>query len=415
MLRKIVIASESSFRREILSKMVSSNEKISVVETVRNNEEAIDVIKKKNPNILLLDIEFTNQEWFEQFYTLIGKCPIITIILTDTDPKILDSAKIPIILKSYDYIVKPKGVWKDELPKIREKIISKIEMAHILKIQKIDSKSRLLNKNNFIHQSQKSRSTKTDKLNSNAVQKIDSKSRLLNKNNFIHQSQKSRSMITDRLNSSAVPKIEPPSNESFLDLSPVSVKKLETKVIVIGASVGGPRTLRTIFSDIPRGFPAPILVVQHMNHMFMRQLATSIKSICKIDVKIGLNNEQIRPGIIYISPGEKHMQVAVKNGKPSIRTYEGKPVNFCRPSVDVLFYSTARVYREKTLGILLTGMGRDGAAGLQAIKSRGGKTIAESEETSVMYGMPKVAAEIGAADLILNNYEIVDEMIKFVS
>ncbi len=380
MLKKIIIASESSFRRNFLSKMLSSHEKISVVESVRNNEEAIDVIKKKNPNILLLDIEFTNQEWFEQFYTILKKGSIITIILTDKDPKILDSSKIPLILKSYDYIVKPDGVWKDELPKIREKIISKIEMVNISKIHKIDSKSRLLNKSNFIR-----------------------------------QSQKSRSIIADRLNSIAVPKNEPTSDEYFLDRSPIFVKNLESKIVVIGASVGGPRTLRTIFSDIPRGFPAPILVVQHMNHFFMRQLAISLRSICKIDVKIGLNNERIRPGVIYISPGEKHMQVAVKNGKPTVRTYEGEPVNFCRPSVDVLFYSTARVYKKKTLGVLLTGMGRDGVAGLQAIKSRGGKTIAESKETSILYGMPKAAADLGAADLILNNYEIIDEMIKFVS
>jgi len=380
MLRKIIIASESSFRRNILSEMLSSHGKISVVETVRNNEEAIDVIKKKNPNILLLDIEFTNHEWFEQFYTILKKGSIITIILTDKDPKILDSSKIPLILKSYDYIVKPDGVWKDELPKIREKIISKIEMVNISKIHKIDSKSRLLNKSNFIR-----------------------------------QSQKSRSIIADRLNSIAVPKNEPTSDEYFLDRSPIFVKNLESKIVVIGASVGGPRTLRTIFSDIPRGFPAPILVVQHMNHFFMRQLAISLRSICKIDVKIGLNNERIRPGVIYISPGEKHMQVAVKNGKPTVRTYEGEPVNFCRPSVDVLFYSTARVYKKKTLGVLLTGMGRDGVAGLQAIKSRGGKTIAESKNTSILYGMPKAAADLGAADLILDNYEIIDEMIKFVS
>ena len=147
----------------------------------------------------------------------------------------------------------------------------------------------------------------------------------------------------------------------------------------------------------------------------MRQFVTSVRNICKLEVKIGLNYEEIQPGIIYFSPGDKHMQVTVKNSKTCIRTFEGEPVNFCRPSVDVLFYSTARVYKEKTLGILLTGMGKDGVNGLQAIKAEGGKTIAESEETSILYGMPKVAAETGAADLILPNYNIVDEMIKFVN
>jgi two-component system chemotaxis response regulator CheB len=147
----------------------------------------------------------------------------------------------------------------------------------------------------------------------------------------------------------------------------------------------------------------------------MRQFTTSLKSICKAHVKIGLNHEEIQPGSIYVSPGDKHMQVAVRNNKPCIRTFEGEPVNFCRPSVDVLFYSTARVYKRKTLGILLTGMGQDGVAGLGAIKAEGGKTIAESEETSILYGMPKVAAERGVANLIIPNYKIIEEMTNFVN
>lgn len=147
----------------------------------------------------------------------------------------------------------------------------------------------------------------------------------------------------------------------------------------------------------------------------MRQFVMALKEICKVNVKIGVNYEEINPGTIYFSPGDKHMQVTVKNKKPCIRTFEGEPVNFCRPSVDVLFYSTARVYKDKTLGILLTGMGSDGASGLMAIKQEGGKTIAESEETSILYGMPKVAAETGAANLIIPSYKIVNEIIKFVS
>ena len=106
----------------------------------------------------------------------------------------------------------------------------------------------------------------------------------------------------------------------------------------------------------------------------MRQFAISLKDVCKINVKIGFNYEEIKPGTIYLSPGDKHMQVTVKNDKPCIRTFEGEPVNFCRPSEDVLFYSTARGYKEKVLGILLTGMGADGVEGLKAIKSYGGKT-----------------------------------------
>lgn len=380
MVKKVLIASESAFRRIFLSEMLGSHENIIIVDFVRNANEAIDIIEKKSLDALILDIEFENEEWVKQFYPVIKSSPIKTIILTDINPKTLNSSKIPIILKSFDYIVKPDGVWKDELPKIRDKIISKVLMIEIPKIHKINSKTRQINKNIFIQQSQKLKATN----------KEDSNKRIK-------------------------PKTESRFEEYFLDLSPVSINKLDTRVVVIGASVGGPRTLRTIFSEIPKGFPAPILVVQHLNHLFMRQFVTSLRDICKIDVKIGLNYEEIHLGIIYFSPGDKHMQVTVKNEKPCVRTFEGELVNFCRPSVDVRFYSTARVYKEKTLGILLTGMGRDGVDGLRAIKSEGCKTIAESEETSVLYGMPKVAAETGAADLIIPNYKIVEEMINFVN
>ena len=380
MVKKVLIASESAFRRTFLSEMLGSHKDIIIVDFVRNANEAIDIIEKKSLDALILDIEFENEEWVKQFYPVMKSFPIETIILTDKNPKTLDSTNIPIILKSYDYIVKPNGVWKDELPKIRDKIISKVLMIEVREIHKIDSKTRQMNKNIFIQQSQKLKATKIE--DSNKIIK---------------------------------PKIESRSEEYFLDLSPVTIKKLDTRVIVIGASVGGPRTLRTIFNEVPKDFPAPILVVQHLNHLFMRQFVTSLRDICKMDVKIGLNYEEIQPGIIYFSPGDKHMQVTVKNEKPCVRTFEGEPVNFCRPSVDVLFYSTARVYKEKTLGILLTGMGRDGVDGLHAIKSEGGKTIAESEETSVLYGMPKVAAETGAADLIIPNYKIVEKMINFVN
>ncbi|MHA2340037.1 MAG: CheB methylesterase domain-containing protein, partial [Candidatus Hodarchaeales archaeon] len=316
----------------------------------------INIIKKKTPEVLILDVEFDNEDWLNHFYPILKKCPINTIILSDFNPDEIKLREGPDILKSYDYILKPNGVWKDELPKIKDEIISKILAVNLSKNHRIDNKIRL---------------------------------------------------------NTTIPTSEPRLEEYFLEVAPVIYTKLNFKIVVIGASVGGPRTLRMILSEIPRDFPIPILVVQHLNHFFMRQFVVSLKSVCKLNVRIGANYEDVLPGNIYFSPGDKHMQVTVKNNKPYIRTFEGEPVNFCRPSVDVLFYSTARIFKEKTLGVLLTGMGRDGVAGLRAIKSEGGKTIAESEETSILYGMPKVAAETGAADLILPNYKIVDEILNF--
>jgi two-component system chemotaxis response regulator CheB len=380
MQKKVLVASVSAFRRTLLSEILSSHRKISVVEVTRNGQETIDSIENNHPDVLILDIEYNNKEWLLPFNLLIKQYKIPTIVLTDSDPKSIDSFKIPDVLNLHDFIIKPSGVWRDALLKVRDILISKVLKIDISDIQKIDSKVKLINKNRFIQQSQKIRFNPENQFKYNM------------ESTFEHRSE-----------------------EYFLDLSPITITKVPTKIIAIGASVGGPRTLRTILSEIPRDFPAPVLVVQHLNHLFMRQLVTSLRSICKITVKIGMNSEEIKSGIIYFSPGDKHMQVAVKNNRPIIRTFEGEPVHYCRPSVDVLFYSTARVYKEKTLGILLTGMGRDGVAGLKAIKSKGGKTIAESKETSVLYGMPKVAAETGAADLIVPNYQVVNEMIRFIS
>ena len=117
----------------------------------------------------------------------------------------------------------------------------------------------------------------------------------------------------------------------------------------------------------------------------MRQFAVTLKRECQLQVKIPKNGEPILGGTIYLSPGGHHMEITVINNKPSINIFEGERINYCRPSVDVLFFSAANVYKNYTLGILLTGMGRDGVAGLQAIKSMGGMTIAESEETSILY------------------------------
>ena len=107
------------------------------------------------------------------------------------------------------------------------------------------------------------------------------------------------------------------------------------------------------------------------------------------------------------------MKVVLRNNIPCIKIFKGEPVNFCMPSVDVLFFSAAEVYKNQILGILLTGLGEDGAAGLEAIKKQGGKTIAESEQTCVVYGMPKAAVKRGAANFIVPNYEIKDHMMRF--
>jgi two-component system chemotaxis response regulator CheB len=145
----------------------------------------------------------------------------------------------------------------------------------------------------------------------------------------------------------------------------------------------------------------------------MNQFASSLNQIGNIKVKIAENSELIRSGIAYLAPGDNHMEIILKNNKPFIRIFDAEKINFCKPSIDPLFFSAAHIFKNHVMGIILTGLGYDGVAGLEAIRSEGGETIAEARETSIVYGMPRVAAESGAARYIIPNYQIKDKMIAF--
>ena len=155
MRRKVIIASESVYRRSFLAEMLSSHSEIILADTARNGQETVDIIKNKDPDILILDIEYENREWLTPFNLIIKQLNIPTIVLTDINPKNVDSFEIPFVLQSNDYVVKPMGVWKDVLPTIRDILISKVILAHIPEKSKVKIKAELLKKYIFIHQSQK--------------------------------------------------------------------------------------------------------------------------------------------------------------------------------------------------------------------------------------------------------------------
>jgi two-component system chemotaxis response regulator CheB len=198
------------------------------------------------------------------------------------------------------------------------------------------------------------------------------------------------------------------------NLTPVRDVLINSNIIVIGASVGGPRTITTILKELPANINAPILIVQHLSSHFTEAFVDNLDIECKLRIKIAENGESLLPGTCYIAPGDNHMEINVANKKPYIKIYKGKPVNFCMPSIDLLFLSAARIYRNRAMGIILTGMGSDGVEGLGTIKKFGGHTIAESEETSILYAMPKFAAEKGYAQKVLPNHEIYQEITNFV-
>lgn len=187
-------------------------------------------------------------------------------------------------------------------------------------------------------------------------------------------------------------------------------------IIAIGTSTGGPRALSELLPQLPGDIPAGILIVQHMPPWFTKSLAERLDKSCAIHVKEAEAGDKIENGQALIAPGDYHMVVKrAGDGERVVDLNQDPPVHAVRPAADILLQSVAVNYGSQTLGVILTGMGSDGASGMKAIKEHGGKTIVSDEETSLIFGMPKAAIDLGCADRIAPLPAIPEEIEKMLS
>ncbi|HEY6009516.1 MAG TPA: chemotaxis-specific protein-glutamate methyltransferase CheB [Geobacteraceae bacterium] len=171
----------------------------------------------------------------------------------------------------------------------------------------------------------------------------------------------------------------------------------ELKILAIGASTGGPKAVMSIVRTLPADFAASVLIVQHIATGFAKGFVHWLNSESRMQVRLAADGDPVAAGGVLVAPNDCHM--VVESGR--IRLTADPPVNCCRPSIDVLFHSLAEEFGAQTVGVLLTGMGRDGARGLLHIKAQGGVTIVQDEESSAVFGMPKAAIGLNAADEVL--------------
>lgn len=184
------------------------------------------------------------------------------------------------------------------------------------------------------------------------------------------------------------------------------------KIIAMGMSTGGTVALERVLTTLPRTLPG-IAVVQHMPEKFTATFAERLNSVCALEVREARDGDRLIPGLVLIAPGGRHMQVRRSGAQYHVEVRDGPPVNRHRPSVDVLFRSVAQCAGRNALGIILTGMGDDGARGLKEMHDAGARTVAQDEATSVVYGMPKEAVKLGAADRSLALGDIGAAMVEY--
>jgi len=190
--------------------------------------------------------------------------------------------------------------------------------------------------------------------------------------------------------------------------------KTTDKVVAIGASTGGTEALRVLLSALPVTFPG-IVVAQHLPEHFIKVFAESLGKICAMEVREAKDQETVRQGLILIAPGNHHIVLRRSGARYYVEIKDGPMVYYQRPSVEVLFDSVAKYAGANAVGVILTGMGRDGAMGLKHMKEAGAFTIAQDEKTCIIYGMPKAAVELGAVEKILPLQDIPGELMRQVS
>ena len=212
----------------------------------------------------------------------------------------------------------------------------------------------------------------------------------------------------------AKPTIPAVARPTFAPRPLVRVIAARVEIVAIGTSTGGPNALADLLPGFPGNFPVPVVIVQHMPPLFTKLLADRLAARSSLEVVEACAGEELKPGKVWIAPGDYHMGLEKTAKGPRIKLNQEPPQNSCRPSVDALFRSVVQVYGATTLGVILTGMGQDGLRGCEYIREAGGQVLVQDEASSVVWGMPGFVARAGLADKELPLNQLAGEIVRRV-
>ncbi len=349
---KVLIVDDSAFMRNTISSMISADPGIEVVGIARDGMEAIDKVASLKPDIVTMDIEMPRMNGLESLKVIMEKTPVPVLMVSSLT---MDGAKATLDaldIGAVDFIPKNLSDLSINIVKIKEILIDKIK-----------------------------------KIGSN---------------------RSFRKRIFRPSKPAARPLTMPEKVQQYTSSRRVGI-------VAIGSSTGGPKALQNIITSIPANFPVPILIAQHMPASFTGPFAERLNQLSSIHVKEAEEGDVIKKGTVYIAPGGGHMGVLRKKiTETTIHIVKDEGQYIYKPSVDLMMQSIVENFSGSVLGIILTGLGNDGEAGMKEIKNKGGKTIAESEETCIVYGMPRAVVEAGTADKVMPLNEIAGELINAV-
>lgn len=348
---KVLIVDDSAFMRNALASMLSSDPEIEVIGKARDGIEAIELVGKLRPDIVTMDVEMPRMDGITALKHIMEKDPVPVIMVSSLT---VEGAKVTLDaldIGAVDFIPKNLSDLSINIVKIKEILIDRIKQIA------------------------------------------------------------KRGIVKKRLRPATEPK--PLEIPNVMPVRTTGERRIN--LVAIGTSTGGPKALQEIIPKLPKDFPTPIVIAQHMPPNFTGPFAERLNQLSQITVKEAEEGESLRQGVAYVAPGRGHMRVKRVRGIETVLTVsENKDEFIYRPSVDTLMFSVAEFFPGRALGVILTGMGNDGLKGLTELKKTGGRIFAQNEETCVVYGMPKAVVDAGIADKVLSIEDMAGEIINAV-
>ncbi|MBN2646983.1 MAG: chemotaxis response regulator protein-glutamate methylesterase [Thiotrichales bacterium] len=366
---KVLIVDDSQLVRDMLTEMLSGDPGIQVLGGAADPFEAREKIKQLHPDVLTLDVEMPKMDGVTFLKNLMRLHPIPVVMISTLTEKGADVTFEAMDLGAVDFVTKPKfdlhNTFEDYALEIRRKV--KIA-AHVSRP--------MLERQYARYVANQSRSPQL--LESSVPEKRD---------------------VNAVLPKKAIQPFAPSSGP---------------KLIALGASTGGTEAIKEVLLRLPEDSP-PIVITQHIPAAFSAPFAKRMNSVAAIQVHHAQDGMLIERGNVYIAPGDQHLMVMREGAKLVCRLNDGSPVNRHKPSVDVLFRSVGQAVGNRAVGVILTGMGADGALGLKELHDQGVKTVAQDEKTSVVWGMPGESVKMGAVDYVLPLEQIAQKILELAN
>ena len=354
---RVLVVDDSTVLRRIVAKVLGDDPRIEVVGTAVNGQAALEKVESLRPDVVALDLEMSVMGGLETLAELRRRLPDLPVIVFGAPDEAGAVGTVAALQAgASDYTTWPSQLARiaDAVDVFRQDLIPKI-LALCDTARRSETRS--------------------------AADRSESRS--------------------------SVAALARPILATAMDSAP--------EIIAIGTSTGGPNTLRAILADLPKSFPVPIVIVQHMPAAFTAPLARSLDQHCQIRVQEACEGAEIRPGEAWIARGDYHMTIERTAGGGRLHLDQGPKVNSCRPAVDLLFRSVARAFGARALGLVLTGMGSDGLEGARALAAVGARVVAQDEASSVVWGMPGAVTNAKLADPILAQHEIASFLERIVA